>query len=150
MSILEPVRHELELPLSAAEAFALFTQDIARWWPFKGHSCSGGEAQQVLFEPRVGGAVVEVAKSGQRHPWGTLTAWDPPHRLVMTWHPAQPADRATQLEVRFEDIGGGSRLLLVHDGWQVRGDDAPQVRESYREGWETVLGCLVTLAKENR
>lgn len=142
MTASDPVRHELDLPLSAADAFALFTQDMARWWPLEGHSCSGESAQQVLFEPRVGGSVVEVAADGKRHPWGALSAWEPPHRFVMTWHPAQEPAMATRLEVCFEDTADGCRLRLTHDGWEVRGDEAPRIRDGYREGWKAVLGCL--------
>ena len=64
----------------------------------------------------------------------------------MTWHPAQSPALATRLEVRFEDTASGSRLLLLHDGWEARGDDAPLVREGYREGWTSVLKCLEELA----
>ncbi len=70
---LPPVRHSVRVALAPDEAFDLFTRQIARWWPFRGHSCYGDDAADVLFEPRVGGAVTEVARDGERMPWGRIT-----------------------------------------------------------------------------
>jgi len=146
---LEPVRHRIEVPLTPAEAFELFTAGIARWWPFRGHSCSGERAVDVEFEPQVGGAVVEVTRDGERHPWGTVTQWEPPNRLAMTWHPAQPVECATQLEVRFAASAAGCELHLEHGGWSARGDQAAEVLEGYRKGWAGVLGRFAAAAVEN-
>lgn len=145
---LQPVRHRLELPLAPADAFTLFTAGMARWWPFRGHSCSGERALDVEFEPRVGGAVVEITNDGQRHPWGTVTLWEPPLRLAMTWHPAQPVAHATRLEVSFVPCAGGCELHLEHGGWEARGDQAADVRDGYQQGWGVVLARLAAAAKE--
>ncbi len=139
MNALPPVEHRVVVDLTPADAFDLFTRGIARWWPFKGHSCSGEFAQDVQFEPRVGGAVTEVATDGTRHPWGLLTAWEPPQAFAMTWHPANAPDVATQLAVRFRAVAGGCGVHLVHGGWSARGDEAGTVRGNYDEGWALVL-----------
>jgi uncharacterized protein YndB with AHSA1/START domain len=134
-----PVCHRIEVALSVAQAFELFVNGMARWWPFKGHSCAGDEAVDVVFEPRVGGVVTELTRDGQRHPWGEVLVWQPPHRLVMTWHPAQPAAQATRVDLRFEPSDGGCVLHLRHDGWEARGANAHDVRGGYVEGWRLVL-----------
>ncbi|MFO1330360.1 MAG: SRPBCC domain-containing protein [Rubrivivax sp.] len=144
-----PVVHRLSVPLDPAQAFDLFVHQIARWWPFAGHSCAGDDACDVRFEPRVGGAVTELTRSGLHHPWGTLTAWDPPAHFAMTWHPAQPQAHATQLWVRFVAEPGGCRIELVHDGWAARGEAAVPVRDGYHEGWLLVLGRYRRWAEEN-
>lgn len=143
---LQPVCHCLQLAIPASEAFDLFTRSIATWWPFKGHSCSGERAADVEFEERVGGAVEEVTTDGDRHRWGTVTAWDPPHGFAMTWHPAQPEDRATLLTVRFVALETGCELFLEHTGWSARGEQAAQVRDGYQEGWSVVLGHYAAAA----
>ena len=145
-----PVHHRLVVALAPAEAFALFTQGIARWWPFKGHSCSGEAAVDVAFEARVGGQVTELARDGARHAWGRLTAWDPPRHFAMTWHPGQIADRATVLAVRFTAVDGGCEVALTHGGWAARGDDAAEARDSYDQGWGTVLALYGQHAAECR
>ncbi len=146
-----PVRHRLELPLPPASAFQLFTRSLARWWPLTSHSCGGEQALDVVFEERVGGAVVELTRDGQRHRWGTLLEWDPPHGFEMTWHPGQPESQATRVRVRFVatgDGGDGCELQLEHGGWEARGDDGPRVRDGYQQGWGEVLGRLAAAARE--
>lgn len=147
---IEPVRHRIDVPLDAADAFALFTSSIARWWPFRDHSCSGERAVDVEFEPRVGGAVVEVSRDGERHRWGTVTRWEPPSAFAMTWHPGQPETAATQLRVHFAARGGGCELQLEHDGWHARGSAAGVARGNYERGWPVVLGCYAAAAASQR
>jgi mannose-6-phosphate isomerase-like protein (cupin superfamily) len=141
---MKPVCHEVTVRLAPADAFELFTQGMGRWWPFAGHSCSGADGLTVEFEPRVGGRVTEVAKDGTRHPWGLLTAWQPPHGFEMTWHPAQPEAHATRLAVRFTPADGGCTVAIEHAGLEVRG---PEVRRNYDEGWAIVLGCYAKEAE---
>lgn len=144
----EPVTHRLQVPLTPQQAFDLFTLGIHRWWPFRGHSCSGEAARTVEFEPRVGGAVTEVEHGGARHPWGTVTAWAPPLHFAMTWRPAQPLECATRLSVRFEAAQGGCTVDLCHDGWSARGPEAGTVRDGYQQGWALVLGCFGAVAAQ--
>ena len=150
MNELPPVKHRIVVPLAPADAFELFTADIARWWPFRSHSCAGDDALDVLFEPVVGGAVTEVARDGSRHAWGRLTAWAPPDHFAMTWHPAQPSEFATALAVRFAAVAEGCEVVIEHGGWAARGDDAGPVRDGYDKGWALVLGCLVDAATHPR
>lgn len=145
------VTHQVEVSLGVEQAFALFTEGISRWWPFRSHSCAGEDALDVVFEARVGGAVTEVTRAGDRHPWGTLTAWQPPTHFAMTWHPAQPSERATSLSVRFTPSHAGCVVDLRHDGWGVRGAAAPSVRDEYQHGWALVLGrYAAAAAREDR
>jgi hypothetical protein len=137
---LPPVKQCIVVPLPPSQAFDLFTAGIARWWPFRSHSCAGDDALDVQFEPHVGGAVTEVDRQGRRHPWGQLTTWAPPHHFAMTWHPAQAPELATALSVRFRAVDGGCEVALEHGGWAVRGDDADPVRRNYEQGWALVLG----------
>jgi len=96
----------------------------------------------VVFEPRAGGAVTEHARTGQRHLWGTLTEWDPPHGFAMRWHPGLPEHEATRLQVRFAACDGGTEVRVVHDGWQARGEDAQRKRDQYDGGWPTTLAAF--------
>ena len=144
---LPPVVHEVTVPLTVEQAFALFVEQMALWWPFKSHSCAGEAACAVHFEPRLGGAVEEITRSGQRHPWGRLTDWNPPQGFAMTWHPAQDPAQATQLSVQFAPAaGGGCRIHLRHGGWSARGADAAPVRDNYHQGWAFVLGLYAAAA----
>lgn len=153
MSALPPVRHSVRVALTPADAFALFTRGMSRWWPFRGHSCFDDEAMDVQFEPRVGGTVLEVARNGERMAWGTLTEWAPPQAFAMRWHPGLSATEATWLQVRFTALAdGGTEVSIEHGGWEARGAAAQAKRDRYDGGWPTTLAafvqCSATITKE--
>lgn len=142
-----PVEQRVHVPLAPADAFDLFTRRIASWWPLRGHSCFDDEAQDVQFEPRVGGAVTEVARDGRRAAWGTVTAWTPPHGFTMRWFPGLDESQATRLQVRFTALeGGGTEVCVHHDGWEARGDQARSKRDGYGTGWAAVLAVFAQRA----
>jgi Activator of Hsp90 ATPase homolog 1-like protein len=134
-----PVERAVLVPLSLGDAFALFTTEMKLWWPFQGHSCSDAKGADVQFEPRVGGAVTEVAPDGAKYAWGTLSEWDPPNGFAMSWHPGLPLDQMTQLRVRFRVSGGGTEVAIHHSGWEARGDQAKIKRDQYDGGWPHTL-----------
>ncbi len=63
----------------------MFTEGIGSWWPPDHHICQA-ELSEMVFEPRVGGAVYDRATDGTECRWGRVLAYDPPHRLVITWN----------------------------------------------------------------
>jgi uncharacterized protein YndB with AHSA1/START domain len=140
---IEPVVKEISVPLGPERAFALFTEGIAGWWPLASHSVAGADAVGCHFEPRVGGRLVETARDGSEHVWGTVTAWDPPARLALTWHPGRAPETAQELTITFTPEGESTRLRLVHSGWERLGDDGRVERDNYEPGWDYVLGFYV-------
>lgn len=136
------VDRSVTVQLAPPDAWTLFTQALHRWWPLKSHSCSGDAGAEVTFEPRVGGAVTEIAPDGQRHPWGTLTEWNPPEAFAMRWHPGHAADQATRLRVTFTAVAGGTAVRVLHEGWDARGAEAEPMRDGYDRGWPLVLQRL--------
>jgi uncharacterized protein YndB with AHSA1/START domain len=139
-SALAPIEIDVVVPCDAARAFDYFTRDIARWWPLDRYSCAEQDAVGVAFEPRVGGRLVETARDGTEHPWGTVSAWEPGRRLAFSWHPARDPATAQRIEVAFRDTGHGTRVTLTHGGWEALGKRAAASRDAYRNGWPTVLG----------
>lgn len=132
-----PIRKELVLSVDPARAFAAWTAEMGRWWPLVSHSVGAEEAVGVSLDGRSGGQIVEATRDGARHVWGTISVWDPPRRLVTTWHPGQPADDPTELEIRIEPHASGSRLVLEHRGWERVAWS--EQRDSYESGWDPVL-----------
>jgi hypothetical protein len=144
---LPPVDRAVTVRLSCDDAFALFTGAMREWWPFVGHSCFDDEAEDVRFEPRVGGAVIEHAKDGRTWPWGTVTQWSPPHGLAMQWHPGLPVEQATRLSLSFTAVAGGTEVRVWHDGWEARGDAAREKRDQYDGGWPQTLAAFAGAAE---
>lgn len=136
---LEPLRKSIRVSRTPAEAFEIFTARIGDWWPRDRFSIHGAESAACGIEPRVGGEVFEISNVGARERWGTVIAWEPPHRLVMTWHPGRAPSSAQEVEVRFVAIEDGTRVELEHRGWNRYGDGAEEARASYENGWAIVF-----------
>src|SRR5262245_2879778 len=130
--MIEPVRSEVTVKRAPDQAFRIFTRHIARWWPAATHSVSQDGCEIVVLEERVGGRRYERARGGEEHEWGRVLAWEPPRRIVFSWHPGRGAETAQEVEVRFEEVGADvTRVMLEHRGWEALGDDARAKREDY-------------------
>jgi uncharacterized protein YndB with AHSA1/START domain len=137
---ISPVRKSVTVKRPAAEAFEIFTLRIGRWWPLLTHSISEARAADVVIEPRAGGRIAEVRDDGERFAWGRVVVWEPPSRLVLTWHPGHDPKDATELEIRFVPVAGGTRVELEHRGWAKLGARGAEMRGGYDRGWEAVFG----------
>jgi uncharacterized protein YndB with AHSA1/START domain len=145
MTAIEPVRRAVHVAVPVERAFAVYTERISEWWPFATHSRAAMEdgAPQAVgarVEPREGGRMLELRADGSEAPWGTVAAWDPPHRLAIAWRPNDDDHEPTEVEVRFTPDGDGTRVELVHSGWERLGAErGREGRESYETGWERVM-----------
>lgn len=137
---LEPIRKSVSVKPTVEKAFRLFTRDIATWWPTDRYSVSQTRTRDVVLEPLPGGRVYEVRDDGKTFDWGKVLVWEPPRRLVLSWHPGRAAEVAQEVEVRFAPEGDGTRVELEHRNWTRLGAEAATVRERYADGWEEVLG----------
>ena len=137
--VIEVVRKTVTVDCAVEEAFRVFTTDALSWWPVQSHSIHQ-TVSEIVFEPRTGGEVYEVAESGERGHWATVLEWDPPRRLVLAWNIRHKEDEPTEVEVRFSPEASGTRVDLEHRGWERLAQDGPAKRGSYDEGWGFVLG----------
>ena len=133
------VRKSLTVAAPLERAFEVFTERMGAWWPFASHSIHGEEVESLVFEGREGGSVHEVARGGETAPWATVLAWEPPTRVLLSWH-VNPQNPATEVEVTFAPEGEGTRVVLEHRGFERLGDRGEIGRGNYDEGWEYVLG----------
>jgi uncharacterized protein YndB with AHSA1/START domain len=140
METIAPIRREVLVAVPPERAFDLFTGSMGRWWPMATHSVYGAGAT-VAFEQ---GRLVERL-GDQSAEWGVVLAWEPPHLLRMTWHPGNPVEESTDLTVRFLPHDRGTRVELVHAGWE-RHALGEQAARNYGDGWPIVLGEFATVA----
>lgn len=134
-----PVRKTIEVRCTVAEAFCIFTDEIDSWWPLATHSIGADDAEACYFEGREGGRIYETHGDGSIHLWGTVTAWEPPEKVVFTWHPGRDASTAQDVVLRFSEIPGGTLVELEHRGWESLGEKAQRTRAGYETGWVPVL-----------
>jgi DNA-binding transcriptional ArsR family regulator len=145
--IIPPITKSYDVRLSPAEAFALFTEDLALWWPVARHSLSaaadGGLPMALVFHGGAQGRIEETQISGATGQWASVTDWAPPHGLTLRWTMGRPDAEATRVKVRLDPAGRGTRMTLVHSGWDALGET---VRGEYDALWEHVLGTRFTAA----
>jgi hypothetical protein len=134
-----PVIKEVLVPCTCAAAFDAFTAQIHQWWPMASHSLGGADTVGVTMEPRVNGRVFERHADGSEHLWGRVTAWEDPNRVAFTWHVGRSSEQAQSIEVTFGPAETGTRVRLVHSGWESLAADAQSTRDQYNKGWELVF-----------
>lgn len=108
----------VEAPLE--RAFRVFTESFGTWWPRQYHIGQTEMAEAVL-EQRQGGRWYERGVDGSECDWGRVLAWEPPHRVLVTWQingawqfDPDP-EHASEIEVRFTADGAGrTRVELEH------------------------------------
>ena len=103
-------------------AFAVFTEDIDRWWK-RGVKFrpSGKSVGKLVFEPGVNGRLFETYRLGESERCievGRIVTWEPPGRLLFEWRNTNFAPHEkTEVEVRFDVAPGGTQVVLEHRGW---------------------------------
>jgi uncharacterized protein YndB with AHSA1/START domain len=136
---MEPIQLAFAVDCRPAHAFDLWTRRASLWWP-KGHSVSGDPQLEVVFEPRVGGRILERTPAGEEHAWGEVTVWDPPHRLCYRWHLRQDPGDAGDVEIVFEEAAsGGTDVRITHGGWERLSARGAEMRDRNRSGWGGLL-----------
>lgn len=135
----EPLHASISIELPPQAAFERFTVDIGEWWPLKSHSVGLEDGGTVVFEDRPGGRIYEVLKDGSEETWGKVVEWEPPSKVVYTWHPGRAPETAQRIVVRFEESAGGTELKVEQSGWERFGEGAAEMRQEYVEGWPRVL-----------
>lgn len=143
-----PLVSTVEVPIGAAESFALLTEGFTRWWPPE-FSWSGPELlAEIGVEPGVGGTLYEIGPHGLRWDWGRVVRWEPPHTLAFTWQigpdrvPVADPDLASRVEIGLAAIGGGTAVTVKHGGWDHHGRHAVAYREAFAQTWPTALARL--------
>ena len=127
-------------------AFRIFTESFTTWWPADYHIGQADMAEAII-EPREGGRWYERGVDGSECDWGHVLAWQPPHRLVVTWqingqwqYDPDP-EHASEIEVRFTPEGSGQTTVelehrLIH---RLVGGEAIRDSISGGGGWSAVL-----------
>jgi uncharacterized protein YndB with AHSA1/START domain len=138
--VIDPLRISFEVACDVDHAFTTWTERASAWWP-RAHTMAQNVVETIVFEPRVGGRVFERTHNGEENEWGEVTAWEPPRRLAYLWHIATDRASATDVEIRFVELGPGStRVEIEHGGWDRLGPDrAGAWRAENQGGWDGVL-----------
>lgn len=117
----------LRVKATPKRAFAVFVAEIGDWWrPSALFQTTPRAPGRLAFEPGPEGRLTETLANGHVFEIGKVLAWEPPHRLIVSWRQANfPPDLHTEVEVTFEAIGDETRVSVEHRGFaQVPPDSA--------------------------
>ncbi len=137
-----------------AVAFEVFIGQ--EWWPVGTHHLAQPHGSEVVLEPFRGGRWYERAADGTETDWGTVLAWQPPYRLLLTWqvsprwtYEADPS-RGSQIEVTFTPEGpDATRVDLTHRHLERYGPEAERMRRILdRKGGEPLNAFARHLAAQ--
>lgn len=141
MTTVPPVLRSAVVARSLADTFRIFTDEIGAWWPLPTHSVFQDEAGGLHFQD---GRLVEWATDGRESVWAEVSAWEPPERLVLEWHPGREIGASGTVEIHFAEIEGATRVDVIHRGWEAFGEDGLARRRDYvgPSAWGHVLDHL--------
>ena len=155
------VRKSIVVDVTPTRAFEFFL-DQERWWPIATHHMAEPPGETAVLEPFVAGRWYERAPDGSETDWGTVLAFEPPHRILLTWYMGadwtyEPdSERASEIEVTFLPEGRDStRVVYEHRHLERYGEQAERMRTSLERpnAAEAVLRAFemaVTTAKTPR
>jgi DNA-binding transcriptional ArsR family regulator/uncharacterized protein YndB with AHSA1/START domain len=116
-----------------AVAFDVFVEQ--GWWPVATHHLAEPPGREAVLEPFVGGRWFERAADGTETDWGTVLAWQPPYRLLLTfqvssaWKYEPDPDLGSQIEVTFTPQDPHTtRVDLTHRHLERYGSEAERMR----------------------
>ena len=114
------VRKHVLVDAPVERAFGVFTERFGDFKP-REHNLLGAPIVETIFEPRVGGHIVDRAEDGSECRWARILVYEPPTRVVFSWDigptwqfEPDPAN-ASEVEVRFIAEGAErTRVELEH------------------------------------
>jgi uncharacterized protein YndB with AHSA1/START domain len=137
-----PVKKSVRVRASQARAFEVFTARFDSWWP-KSHHIGKAEMKEAVIEPRAGGRWYEKGVDDSECNWGTVLAWEPPSRVVLSWQingKFQPDEGVqSEVEIRFiPESANATRVELEH---RIAAADAEDIRGAVDspQGWGSLL-----------
>jgi uncharacterized protein YndB with AHSA1/START domain len=154
----ETVRRRVVVAAPIERAFAVFTEQFGEFKPPE-HNMLGSPITETVFEPRVGGGIVDRAADGTECQWARILVFEPPDRVVFSWDispqwtiEAEQA-RTSEVEVCFyAETPTRTRVELEHrhlerhgPGWEALADGV-----AGPEGWPLYLDRYSALLKEGQ
>lgn len=137
------IRREVVVPAPVERAFATF---VERFDEIKPHEQNLLDApiSRTEFQPREGGAIVDIGTDGSECRWARVLVYEPPSRLVFswdigpTWQLETDLRNASEVEVRFiAESPDRTRVELEHRHLDRHGDGWPSLADGVADtdGW---------------
>ena len=148
------VKKAINVQAAQETAWRVFTEKMGTWWPLAVYKIGKANAIDAVIEPYQGGRWYERGDDGSTCEWGTVLAWEPYYRLILSWDISadwqpDPALK-TEIEVRFIANGNNTtRVELEHRGLDRYGARRDEMRRIFdTEGdWGRLLASFAQAAE---
>lgn len=143
MTIIDDTTVSVAIDVNAPirRAFHVFTAEIGTWWDKDKHILSAPLAEMV-FEPFVGGHIIDRGTDGSECRWARVLAWEPPQRvcfswdITTSWQIESDPNRASEVEIVFNEIDPThTRVVLTHRHLDRHGEGWQSMRDAVAGGW---------------
>jgi uncharacterized protein YndB with AHSA1/START domain len=141
------VRTSIVVEAPIERAFSVFTTEFGSFKPPE-HNMLGVEIAETVFEPRVGGSLYDRSIDGSVCRWARVLAYEPPHRVVLSWDISPywqietDLAKTSEFEVRFSsEAPQRTRVEIEHRHLDRHGSGWEGVREGVagEQGWPLYL-----------
>lgn len=141
------VKKTLTVACAQQAAFSIFTSSMGNWWPAT-HHIGSTPFRDIVVEPKTGGRWYEIDEQNEQCQWGHVLAWEPPFRLLLSWHLGPDwkynpdLSSASEVEVRFvPESSSTTRIELTHRSLERHGAGFEKLRDDIDSpgGWTSLL-----------
>jgi uncharacterized protein YndB with AHSA1/START domain len=141
------IRRQIVVDAPIDRAFAVFTERFGDFKPPE-HNLLALPIAETVFEPQVGGNIVDRAADGTECRWARILAYDPPKRVVFSWDISPQwqvetdLEKASEVEVRFtSETPERTRVEFEHRNLDRHGTGREGVRDGVDSegGWPLYL-----------
>jgi uncharacterized protein YndB with AHSA1/START domain len=148
------VRKEIIVEVPVERAFMLFTDGFGAFKPPE-HNLLNVPIAETVFEPKVGGHIVDRGTDGSECRWARILAYEPPTRVVFSWDigPSWQIEsdpqNTSEVEVQFMAVTADrTRVVLEHRNIDRHGPGWEAVHEGIDgdQGWPLYLNRYAAIA----
>jgi uncharacterized protein YndB with AHSA1/START domain len=150
------VRADVVVEAPLERAFSVFTEGFGSFKPPE-HNLLAVEIAETVFEPRVGGYLYDRGVDGSECRWARVLAYEPPHRVVLSWDISPQwqletdQEKTSEWEVRFlSETPQRTRVELEHRNLERHGEGWEAEREGVAGagGWPLYLQRFAAVVKD--
>jgi uncharacterized protein YndB with AHSA1/START domain len=141
------VKRSIVVEAPIERAFEVFTKKFGSFKPSE-HNLLAVKIAETVFEPRVGGYLYDRGVDGSECRWARVLAYEPPHRLLLSWNISPRwqietnPEKASEWEVRFTaETAQRTRVEIEHRKLERHGEGWEGVRDGVAgdQGWPLYL-----------
>lgn len=142
-----PVKQSIVVGAPLSRAFKVFVEQFGNFKP-REHNMLAVQIAETVFEARVGGFIYDRGVDGSECRWARVLAYDPPHRLLLSWDISPQwrietdPEKTSEWEVRFTpETPDRTRVEIEHRGLERHGQGWEGVRDGVAgdQGWPLYL-----------